>query len=287
MKHMRLFTLLIAFIALLPLSAEKIGDEVTIEVTIRGKTESKKMKLRAFSEYDKNGNMIYNEYNYNEYNEEGRNWDKTEYDARGNKIYSINSAGIEVWYEYKYDSVGNLVYEKETSKGWKKPTEWYYTYDSRGNKTSAKMAGFAETKYVYDSDDNLIYEGSTTNFSIADTGTWYQYDENGNKIYSKTVYSSGGEPFERWYKYDSSGRLVQEDSNRGDVSIYEYDSFGVGKDVHKKTKYNGSWSEVWYGYEKNGVLQYQLWDTGYIDWYEYTFWGNGKVKTRKSYGLVW
>ena len=278
MKHMRLFTLLIAFIALLPLSAEKIGDEVTIEVTIRGKTESKNMSLRHISEYDKNGNMIYDE--------DGQLWKKFEYDARGNQIHCITPGG-ESWIEYKYDSAGNLVYEKETYKGSKKSTEWYYTYDSRGNKTSAKMAGFAETKYVYDSDDNLIYEGSTTNFSIADSGTWYQYDENGNKIYSKTVYSSGGDPSERWYKYDSSGRLVQEDSNSGDVSIYEYDSFGAGIDVHRKMKYNGSWSECWYGYEKNGELQYQLSDTGYIDWYEYTFWGNGKVKTKKAWGLIW
>ena len=116
MKHSKVLAFIIAFIALLPLSAEKVGDTVTKEVTIRGKTESKKMTLFSFSEYDKNGNEIYSELR--------TSWEKFEYNARGQKVHRINAAGTEEWYEYKYDSVGNLVYEKSTSNRSKKPTEW-------------------------------------------------------------------------------------------------------------------------------------------------------------------
>lgn len=136
---MKRFTFLAVFFILgaLAFSAE-VGEKTYKEVTVNGKTLSKRVEVLSISEYDNNGNLIHyknsNGYEYwKEYDSNGNlihskysdgyeEWN--EYDSNGNLIHSQNSHGLEKWYEY--DSNGNLIHYKDSNgeEYWHEYTYW-------------------------------------------------------------------------------------------------------------------------------------------------------------------
>ena len=74
-----------------------------------GKTVNKWVVKRGIKQFDEKENVIYS---YNE--NSGESWYEYEYDSSGNLIHKKNSNGDEVWSEY--DSSGNLIHKKD-SKG--------------------------------------------------------------------------------------------------------------------------------------------------------------------------
>ena len=261
------------------LNAQELGKTYKKEVTIDGKTYIKDLYLRDIDIYDEKDRLV---------KEEGKNFDyysfhTYEYNKKGDISKKINNGITEQIYEYSYDVDDNKIYQKEytydrQTKEYGKPFEWYYEYDSKGNKISSIMKGVSKTYYRYNSNNNLIYENSTSKFSnLSDTEVWYTYNSKGERIHDKTLYSNGN-TWEEWYKYNPNGKLTQKQDSNGNIWIYEYDT--LGNTIHLKNNYNGKWSNTWYGYE-HGNRVYELKEDFFI-WYEYEYNKDGS-KVRYTY----
>ena len=237
MKHTKLILMaLTALFAVLPLSAQKIGDKVYKTVIVNGESISKWLLFQEVCEYDSNGNEIFTENAdrgcavYHEYDKNnllihskmstvGETW--YEYDAGGNRIHSKDSSGYECW--YKYDADGNRIYEKNSS-GY----EAYYEYDNAGNKIHAKTKD-SETWYDYDNHGNCIHSKGTNENEI-----WNKYDAYGNVVYMKVKDIKTGK-FYGWndvWEYDSKGNVIHYSGSARDY-WYEYQFSEDGKIVKK------------------------------------------------------
>jgi len=148
---------------------------------------------------------------------------KIDYPGENNDIY------------YSYDSMGNLISEREMINGlayvtiykydednnlvhFKSPEEeWAYEYDNNGNVIKENVNGQITT---YDYDEN----GRVTCVNCGDDSTGipetYDYDENGNVI----GYSMGSLTINQ--EFDEQGRLAKI-SSEGTEAVYNYDEYGA------------------------------------------------------------
>jgi hypothetical protein len=101
---------------------------------------------------------------------------------------------------YKYDSLGNLVYEK-TGNGAGKGNEYRYNELNQ------------QVKKVVDNSNNKYYT--------------FEYDNRGNQI--KGIYHEPGNPSEavvEQYVYDSTNRMTKGVNAKGEESHYIYNGLG-------------------------------------------------------------
>ena len=169
--------------------------------------------------------------NLEEFDEE---WEKWEYDSRGNELYYENSGGIVRKSKYEYDQDGNLIYHEDPDGKWEK-----YEYDSNGNKIYYEDSGGQWEKWGYDEEGKIINnETSDGNFYTMS----YQYDKYRNVTY-KEVFNNG-----YWtglyYEYDEYGNLIYEQGN-GYWVKYEYDKYG---NLIYEQDISGNWVKYSYVY---------------------------------------
>jgi YD repeat-containing protein len=127
---------------------------------------------------DKNGDYEY-EYDANGHRTHSMCSDGSEewYDAGGNVIRAIDSAGYEYLYEYEN---GKLVHEKSDTG-----CEAFYEYDAAGNLIHARGSDRSEWLGEYDVHGNLTYEKT-----YPYTEHWYTYtyqEINGKSVVVKKV----------------------------------------------------------------------------------------------------
>jgi hypothetical protein len=106
---------------------------------------------------DKNGNQIYSESNPDFYGDSEIEWQKHEYDKKGNVTYhEYWSDGVLSWEKYEYDKDGNeLNYENSEGIWWK----FEYKNDRYGNKTSKYIDSYGIWKiFGYDKNGKINYE---------------------------------------------------------------------------------------------------------------------------------
>jgi len=94
--------------------------------------------------YNNNGKEIYFE------DLDIGNWTKSEYDKNGNLTYNEHNDGV--WYKYEYDENGNITYYESYDGDWEKRE-----YDERGNNTYYENFTGYWIKRVYDDRGNEIY----------------------------------------------------------------------------------------------------------------------------------
>ncbi|MFY0575470.1 HNH/endonuclease VII fold putative polymorphic toxin [Cystobacter fuscus] len=131
---------------------------------------------------------------------------------------------------YEYDPNGNLT-RKTEAVGRPEQRVTVYTYDTYGNRTSARRLGDARTQesvyqFAYDDSGNL-----KTLTSPEGAVTRYAYDVMGNVV-------SITDPREKvWtYTYDANGQLLMEANPLSTVGVYEYNKVG---NKTKETDANG------------------------------------------------
>ena len=196
-------------------------------------------------QYDKNGNLTYEDYNGSgtkyEYDENDNqtyrssvdgSWTKYEFNEFGEKIYMENPNGY--WDKYTYDENGNMTYSEDSTGTWNK-----YTYDKNNNLTYRESSYNWWEKYTYGENNNLIYREYSD-------GKWdkYTYDENGNKTYEESSDGSW-----RKYTYDESGNLTYEESSNGAWTKCTYDE---NNNLTYSESSGGAWGK--YIYDENGNM---------------------------------
>ena len=274
MKHIRvLLTLIFALISMMQVFAQRLGEEVVKEMVIEGKTVQKKMSFCQIKKYDKHGWLIREDWNYG-YGVDNSEWKKYEYDTHGNLIKMTESKipNIDNIYEYTFNSKGLVTCERsytynKSSKQYGKPGDTIREYDENGRKILQRTGNYAPRIYKYDAKGNLVFEGEDLNAGYFASQEYHDYDVYGQRIHTKTIYSNGN-TMERWYKYDSVGNLIYDESSDGTIWIKEYNV--IGDVTHQKFKYNGKWSENWYGYQREDIV-YNISNDGYVIWYEYDY----------------
>lgn len=142
---------------------------------------------------------------------------------------------------YSYDKNKNLI-KKQDFDG----TIESYNYDAK-NRMIGKVDKFGRTTtFTYDEKDNLVKEvngdGTSKTYiyddknhvikETSETGSWIEYEYIGDQI-SKEVYSSG---LIIEYTYDTMGRTLHIDDNKGRSISYIYDKQG---NVIEKTDVDG------------------------------------------------
>ncbi len=185
-------------------------------------TASNGWMVRA-SRYAKDGTLMW----YYEY----------EYDSEGNMIaereYYGDELGEEIKYEYEYDSEGNMIAKRGYAGDgilWR-----YEEYDSEGNIIVGGQYGGDGTlmwyrEYEYNSEGNMIaereYGGDGTLMSYYE----YEYDSEGNKIAYRSYLSDGTLIGYGENEYDSEGNMIADrwylSDDLGSYSEYKYDSEG-------------------------------------------------------------
>ena len=211
MKIKRVAVIAISIFLFCGLNAQEIADKIHREININGEYISK------WFIYDRKEIYEYDDYGILQYQDitgEGKYYHS--YNDYGNVSYSKLRDG-DTFYDYEYDSNGNIIYKKMTSPSDKYVLETYYEYDSKNRIIHEKSCPFINNKqntpsehwYKYDNQNRMIYEkenavsiGSSKGSSYFEY--YYEYDSYGNKIHRS---GSGAELF--WeYKYDSNGRVI-------------------------------------------------------------------------------
>lgn len=148
-------------------------------------------------------------------------YERTFYDAQGNKKLKWSSSVYEETYEY--DEKGNL-------------RRSFNTYYGESLYDPPKESSGTEDSYYYDD-----------RYYIPDV--YEEYDENGRVIYSA---DDGGQ---RWYLYDDHGNVLicKREFGRSEKYYYEYDS--KGNIIHEVTS---DGTERFFKYDENNDLQLEL-----------------------------
>ena len=136
----------------------------------------------------------------------------TDYDENGNIIYEKNDEN-ECWYEYDEN---NRMTHSQINSAWESDSEGierWYSYDSEGKLFGVRFDG-GEEWYDYNSKKHTLVIHTTT----GDSEWKYECDENWNRLYGTNGY------IEWWKKYDSNGNLISEGDTDGFTINYEYDS---------------------------------------------------------------
>lgn len=277
------------------------GEKYYKEITATGEPFSRWLECSSVTEYDRNGNET--AYTTAEYRR------TSEYDRHGNIVHHKDpSPGVQAedWYEYAYDSKGNVTYKKQTHKYG--VYEYWYEYDRSGNLVHSKDTIYKgdEDFFEYDARGNVTHKKS---LGWIPSEEWREYDAGGNLVHTKR--SVGGSTDEVWYTYNVQGKKSYERHSGGQQFWYEYDA--AGNLVHLKTTggTNGYGEETWYEYRADGTLLHSteksIAHTGSTErWYdahgnevyqksvtgvgrviesytEYTYWPDGTIRTRALY----
>lgn len=148
---------------------------------------------------EKNTNTAYCEYCYDQH---GNLTDKI---MTGKSIhYGSNLDTLK-----KYDSRGNLIYEKS-------PIEVFYTYDDQNRNTGVRLDGYKCWK-EYDSNGNLYSKDTNGDEE------WIEYDSNKNQVHYKHTGTSNLEYFQ---EFDSKNRLTHYRETGGEEYWNKYNSDG-------------------------------------------------------------
>ena len=109
----------------------------------------------------------------------------------------------------------------------------------------------------YDESGNIIYEKNDEN------ECWYEYDENNRMTHSQinSAWESDSEGSERWYSYDSEGKLFGVRFNGGE-EWYDYNSKKHTLVIHTTTG-DSEWK---YDCDENWNRLYGT--NGYIEWWK-------------------
>jgi hypothetical protein len=139
-------------------------------------------------------------------------WEKSEYDNNGNKIYSkrklfYDEDVVEVKYSYEYDDNGKKinVYEEHSDGEWLRRE-----YDDNGNEIFFQYSihGDYSQRSEYDDRGNMVY------YEESDSDYWdkYEYDDDDNKIYKENSYGE----WVKW-EYDDNGNEIYYEDSRGAI----------------------------------------------------------------------
>ncbi|MBO4617184.1 MAG: hypothetical protein J5717_07505 [Lachnospiraceae bacterium] len=175
-------------------------------------------------EYDKYGNVSKQF--------DGRNESLSEYDVRGNLIWSKSASGLET--TYKYDKANNLTEVNSSGRTVR------YEYDKAGNVLKIVNPDGTYTTKEYDALSRTISEKNELG-----NATSYTYDSAGNV---KSITDALGRTSS--YEYDSVGNLIREKHVDGTVTTYGYDALGT---LIKTTDADGT--SVFYTYDAMGNLE--------------------------------
>lgn len=232
--------------------AQQLGEKVYKDITALGQKYSKWFRVKEVAEYNEDGNKILE-----------RDYLGTEtsyeYDGKNNLIHKKSISivtklplAVEFWYEY--DTAGNKTYQKINTG--ESIEEWWYQYDNRGNINYVRYkSGKDDIETWFDNDNygNHIQANSSNN----KTTIWqYEYDTSGKILYTLEV--SGSLVWQNWYRYDANGNKIYEKNEYGQENWYDYND--KGNIIYEKSARRGS-----------------------EEWYEYEYGNNGKVKKHIIY----
>ncbi|MBO6131378.1 MAG: hypothetical protein J6P28_05360 [Treponema sp.] len=157
------------------------------------------------------------------------------YNKDGKVIESIsNGEEFHAYHRYQYDDKGNVInsyYDCQTShREDRHETSYTYKYDSNGNITYQKAIGRNPDRDPYSDwgEDDI-------------SQTWFEYDSNNNLIHKKS--NNSYDNYEKWYEYDSNNNLLHEKSKSSDIynnyeKWYMYALYSDGKIKYKITLNN-------------------------------------------------
>ncbi len=223
----------------------------------------------GINEYDENGNQIMNStyyYYYNEYDETQEpdiEWyaNNFAYDEYNNITGQTSTSGYNnntyepsnMYYEYEYDSKGQITFMKMYSgDGWTHE-EYNYSYDDKGNVVEEKIVYYDKLNgdpvdillyyYEYNEDGTVIYE-KYEDYSGSELVSWSErtYDDEGKilSFYERHIYA------DYWvsttYSYDEKGNVIEEyydGSHDNSTRTYEYTYNIFGDVVNYYDSYNG------------------------------------------------
>lgn len=199
------------------------------------------LSYQCFYTYDAKGNLLSERYGDDYY---GYNTIAYTYDEHDNLLTQTYNDVLDVSYTYEYDAAGNIIYEKETYD-W---DYWEYKYDSKGNLLESfeyiHDGGTTREIYEYNADGNVVKNRleSITYYGYVEEGIVMMalymdmdssYDAQGRLIREYLVISGEGTDetgvITVDYTYDANGNLARQVTTTKDGvndSVYEYKYFG-------------------------------------------------------------
>ena len=207
------------------------------------------------------------------------------YDRMGNRTgFRLTKGGTaepEISLYYEYDDLDRLSRVRKNSSHGMVMAEYYY--DMRGNrmKLTYPQTGM-ESRYTYNP-GNRIETLQHWNRGVMQSGWVYRYDISGNLI-TKTSHGGLGSVTST-YRYDSLGRIREEDHSGWKQVLYSYDRYSnrsrmlvAGKikaepvcvtdytyspdnRLEKEVRKEGKHTETWrYCYDDNGNETFRIWE---------------------------
>ncbi len=140
-------------------------------------------------------------------------------DAEGNRHAVREGNGNRI--EYEYDDLYRLTKETIFNQSGNIERTIRYTYDSVGNRLTREDSVEGLTTYSYDDNDRLLFEELKKEEEVIVTYE-YSYDDNGNVIHRLK-----NESEETFYFWDEKNRLVEVETDSGDLISYTYDTDGI------------------------------------------------------------
>jgi len=128
-----------------------------------------------------------------------------EYDTFSRKIRATDP-DMGTW-TYKYDDVGNLVYQKDAKPN-VFPNELWFTYDELNRVTLKNYESPSQTDIAFTYDQGTNGLGRVREAHDQAGTVKYEYDPRGNVSKFTRDFSSVGKRFEYEYAYDNFGRLT-------------------------------------------------------------------------------
>lgn len=225
------------------------------------------LKIKKTYRYDEKGNMTEKRSN----NESPFYWEgvsviKYKYDIKGRMIeenqYHLDGSLARNWF-YKYDSKGNKVV-KSSNENFKTPSEYKngsvyisgttysYEYDKRGN-LILETTEVSKDTFQYDDNNNMIVHECYLGGSLIYKET-YAYDEMRNKLEHKKYKSDGSTKLIETFKYDTNGNLIEENIANG-KNTYKYDDNGYLIEKYNYSadgKYSDHMNYIYDQFDKTG-----------------------------------
>lgn len=199
------------------------------------------LSYQCFYTYDAKGNLLSERFGDDYY---GYSTTTYTYDEHDNLLTVSYDDELAASYTYEYDAAGNIIYEKETY-GW---DYWEYKYDSKGNLLESfeyiHDGGTTREIYEYNADGNVVKNRleSITYYGYVEEGIVMMalymdmdssYDAQGRLIREYLVISGEGTDetgvITVDYTYDANGNLARQVTTTKDGvndSVYEYKYFG-------------------------------------------------------------
>lgn len=150
------------------------------------------------------------------------------YDSQGRNYKDIKFHGNRLFQRYEYEFEGdNIITKRYFDSAGKNFWTNYFTYDSKGRKTSYKMTHIIKdqeeyAKYKYDNNDNLLTQEMYDYSGVLKWRDSNIYDKNNNKI-ETARYDENNELVEKAYlKYNSNNDLIEIESYNKDNILVDH-----------------------------------------------------------------